>query len=73
MNAPVIEFPEALRKGNQRIPIRISNDVKHLISRMLVADPSHRISIPEILNHPWLKHEHSAFDEDHARLTRQEL
>jgi serine/threonine protein kinase len=32
----------------------ISEDVKDLIKKMLVLTPEQRISVPEILNHPWL-------------------
>lgn len=33
--------------------VHISPDCRHLISRIFVADPSKRISIPEIRNHEW--------------------
>ena len=33
--------------------IRTSNDCKDLMKRILVADPSKRISIPQIMQHPW--------------------
>ncbi|XP_058085952.1 serine/threonine-protein kinase SAPK3-like [Magnolia sinica] len=33
--------------------VRISAECKHLLSRIFVADPSTRITIPEIRNHPW--------------------
>lgn len=32
----------------------LSAESKHLISGMLVLDPKNRISIPEILSHPWM-------------------
>jgi len=35
-------------------PILISSECMDLISKMLVMDPRDRITIPEILNHPWL-------------------
>ncbi len=33
--------------------IRVSDACKDLLARILVADPNKRISIPEILEHPW--------------------
>jgi len=33
----------------------ISEEAKDLIRRMLVLTPDKRISIPEMLNHPWVK------------------
>jgi serine/threonine protein kinase len=32
----------------------LSNESKDLISKMLVLNPKDRISIPEILSHPWM-------------------
>ncbi|ESQ31171.1 hypothetical protein EUTSA_v10004469mg [Eutrema salsugineum] len=56
------EEPRDYRKTIQRIlsvkysipeDIRISPECCHLISRIFVADPATRISIPEIKNHDW--------------------
>ncbi|CAM8999513.1 unnamed protein product [Rhodiola kirilowii] len=33
--------------------VRVSNECKHLLSRIFVADPEKRITIPEIPMHPW--------------------
>ncbi|KAJ4950811.1 hypothetical protein NE237_027643 [Protea cynaroides] len=33
--------------------VRVSTDCKHLLSRIFVANPEKRITIPEIKNHPW--------------------
>ncbi|EFJ06661.1 hypothetical protein SELMODRAFT_162233 [Selaginella moellendorffii] len=33
--------------------VRISSDCRHLLSRIFVANPSKRITIPEIRRHPW--------------------
>ncbi|KAL4331999.1 hypothetical protein GQ457_07G023740 [Hibiscus cannabinus] len=33
--------------------VRVSMDCKHLLSRIFVANPDKRISIPEIRSHPW--------------------
>ncbi|CAN0877920.1 Serine/threonine-protein kinase SAPK2 [Linum grandiflorum] len=54
--------PRNFRKTIQRILsvhysipdyVRVSKDCKHLLSRIFVADPEKRISIPEIKKHPW--------------------
>ncbi|EDQ90849.1 uncharacterized protein MONBRDRAFT_36366 [Monosiga brevicollis MX1] len=37
------------------IPAFVSNECKDLISRLLVKEPSDRISLAEILAHPWLE------------------
>ncbi|WCJ43500.1 Serine/threonine-protein kinase SAPK2 [Euphorbia peplus] len=40
---------------NYSIPnhVRVSFECRHLLSRIFVANPEKRISIPEIKNHPW--------------------
>ncbi|GMN27003.1 hypothetical protein TIFTF001_001505 [Ficus carica] len=54
--------PKNFRKTIQRIMavqykipdyVHISQDCRHLLSRIFVASPSRRISIKEIKNHPW--------------------
>ncbi|KAE8706309.1 Serine/threonine-protein kinase SAPK2 [Hibiscus syriacus] len=56
------EDPRNFRKTIQRILsvhysvpdyVRLSKDCKHLLSRIFVADPVKRITIPEIKQHPW--------------------
>lgn len=56
------EEPKDFRKTIQRIlsvqysipdAVQISQECRDLISRIFVADPATRISIPEITNHPW--------------------
>ena len=42
-------------KGEFEFPVdSVSDDVKDLIRKMLVLDPCMRISIPGMLNHPWV-------------------
>ncbi len=48
-------------QGNFKYSVPISSEAKDMIERMLVVEPSKRISIPEILAHPWIK---SAVDND---------
>ncbi|KAK4488363.1 hypothetical protein RD792_004124 [Penstemon davidsonii] len=54
--------PKDFRKTIQRIlhvqyaipeHVKISEECRHLISRIFVADPAQRISIPEIRDHTW--------------------
>ncbi|URD74899.1 abscisic acid-inducible protein [Musa troglodytarum] len=33
--------------------VRVSRDCRHLLSRIFVANPEQRITVPEIKNHPW--------------------
>ncbi|KAK8268315.1 hypothetical protein V6Z12_D11G058400 [Gossypium hirsutum] len=56
------EDPKNFRKTIQRILsvhysipdyVRVSKECKHLLSRIFVAEPEKRISIPEIKQHPW--------------------
>ncbi|CAN1183004.1 Serine/threonine-protein kinase SAPK1 [Linum perenne] len=64
--------PRNFRKTIQRILsvhysipdyVRVSKECKHLLSRIFVADPEKRISIPEIRKHPWfLKNLAAEFD-----------
>jgi calcium-dependent protein kinase len=53
------EIFAAIRNGKYNIKdgpwTRISSEAKDLINRMIVTDPTERISIKEILAHPWLK------------------
>lgn len=56
------EDPRNFRKTLQRILsvsysipdyVRVSRECKHLLSRIFVANPEKRITIPEIKQHPW--------------------
>jgi len=44
-----------IMKGNFKYPVNISPEAKELIESMLIIEPEMRISIPQILRHPWLK------------------
>ncbi|KAI9730310.1 MAG: serine/threonine-protein kinase KIN2 [Claussenomyces sp. TS43310] len=43
-----------IKKGLVDYPNWLSAECKNLISRMLVTDPSHRATLHEIMNHPWM-------------------
>ncbi|KAJ3089658.1 hypothetical protein HK102_005844 [Quaeritorhiza haematococci] len=43
-----------IKNGNVEYPSHLSNECRHLISRMLVTDPSRRATIGEVKNHAWI-------------------
>ncbi len=52
----IADLHKLILKGTFDFPVdTISEEAKDLIKRMLVLTPEKRISIPEILNHPWVK------------------
>ena len=42
----------------------ISEESKDLVRKMLVLTPEERISIPDMLNHPWVKENNNSSDND---------
>jgi serine/threonine protein kinase len=42
----------------------LSLEVKNLISQMLILNPKERISIPEILSHPWMMNHDQLLGDD---------
>ncbi|CAJ0753357.1 8132_t:CDS:10 [Entrophospora sp. SA101] len=47
-----------IKKGVVEYPGWLGSDCKHLLSRMLVANPLHRASLAEVMNHPWMNKGH---------------
>ncbi|KAL1348861.1 hypothetical protein AAHE18_07G110800 [Arachis hypogaea] len=45
--------PDEPKISRRQLIINISPECRHLVSRIFVADPTQRINIPEIRNHPW--------------------
>ncbi|GAP88400.1 putative protein kinase kin1 [Rosellinia necatrix] len=43
-----------IKKGLVDYPGWLSNECRHLLSRMLVTDPKQRATMFEVMNHPWL-------------------
>ncbi|KAI1369804.1 hypothetical protein F5Y08DRAFT_2418 [Xylaria arbuscula] len=43
-----------IKKGVVDYPGWLSNECRHLLSRMLVTDPRQRATMFEVMNHPWL-------------------
>ena len=51
----VEELEKIVLAGKYNLPDEISEDAKDLLSRILNPDPTLRITINEILVHPWMK------------------
>ncbi|KAI0386412.1 hypothetical protein F5Y04DRAFT_244010 [Hypomontagnella monticulosa] len=43
-----------IKKGLVDYPSWLSNECRHLLSRMLVTDPKNRATMHEVMNHPWM-------------------
>ncbi|KAI1090448.1 Pkinase-domain-containing protein [Rostrohypoxylon terebratum] len=43
-----------IKKGLVDYPSWLSNECRHLLSRMLVTDPRQRATMHEVMNHPWM-------------------
>ncbi|KAF9646806.1 Pkinase-domain-containing protein [Thelephora ganbajun] len=43
-----------IKRGSVGYPVWLNPGCKHLLSRMLVTDPSTRATLTEVLNHPWM-------------------
>lgn len=51
----IADLHKLILKGEFEFPVdTVSDEVKDLVRRMLVLDPAKRISIPGMLNHPWV-------------------
>jgi serine/threonine protein kinase len=60
----IADLHKLILKGTFDFPVdTISEESKDLIRRMLVLTPEHRISISDILNHPWVKEANETEDE----------
>lgn len=51
----MMKMYQRIFKADYHVPSWVSGDARRLISKLLVVDPSKRISIAEILRHPWMK------------------
>lgn len=49
---------QKIKKGEYTLPFTLSKGARDLISKMLVVNPSERISASEALNHPWVAKTH---------------
>ena len=49
------ELHALIQKGEFAFPPGVSQEAQNLIERLIVVNPKQRITIPEILSHPWFK------------------
>lgn len=54
-----------IKKGLVDYPSWLSNECRHLLSRMLVTDPKQRATMHEVMNHPWMTKGYSGPPENH--------
>ena len=63
------ELHKLILSGKYTFPVELSPDAKDLIEKLLVLEPKNRLSIPEILAHPWVKdpdeEEEDSEDDEH--------
>lgn len=60
------ELHVLIKKGDYKFPVEISEESKDLIKKLLVLNPADRLSIPEILAHPWVKEDDDEEEESEA-------
>lgn len=60
------ELHVLIKKGDYKFPVEISEESKDLIRKLLVLNPEDRLSIPEILAHPWVKEDDEEEEESEA-------
>ena len=66
------ELHVLIKKGDYQFPVEISEESKDLIKKLLVLDPQDRLSIPEILAHPWVKEDEDE-EEDESEADESDL
>lgn len=49
------ELHQLILKGEFEFAQELSDDAQKIVKGMIKLEPSHRLTIPEILAHPWLK------------------
>ncbi|KIJ51156.1 hypothetical protein M422DRAFT_58800 [Sphaerobolus stellatus SS14] len=54
-----------IKRGLVEYPVWLSAECKHLLSRMLVTNPTLRANLHEVLNHPWMTRNFSGPPEPH--------
>ena len=56
------ELLDVVRSTPVEFPVRISDSAANLIRSLLRMNPKERLSIPEILAHPWMQEEEDAYE-----------
>lgn len=54
-----------IKRGLVEYPVWLSPECKHLLSRILVTNPSSRATLPEVLSHTWMTRGYSSPPESH--------
>jgi serine/threonine protein kinase len=65
------ELLKLIKKEPFKFPVEMSDDAKDLVRKLLVFDPSERLTVPEILNHPWVKEPGDTSSDDDASGTNK--
>lgn len=63
----ITKLYQKIQAGIKTLPAFLSEEAADLIKKMLVVDPKQRITVPEVLNHPWLRSRTRTF----ARINRR--
>mmetsp|Transcript_11668 Transcript_11668/g.11608 ORF Transcript_11668/g.11608 Transcript_11668/m.11608 type:complete len:124 (-) Transcript_11668:153-524(-) len=66
------ELHVLIKKGDYQFPVEISEESKDLIKKLLILNPQDRLSIPEVLAHPWVKEEEDE-EEDESEADESDL
>lgn len=66
------ELHVLIKKGDYQFPVEISEESKDLIKKLLILNPQDRLSIPEILAHPWVKEDEDE-EEDESEADESDL
>uniref|UniRef100_A0A6G1S556 non-specific serine/threonine protein kinase n=1 Tax=Aceria tosichella TaxID=561515 RepID=A0A6G1S556_9ACAR len=59
---------QKIQAGVQELPEYLSRDACDLLRKMLTVDPRYRITVRDVLSHPWLRNRNSNFTRIHRRL-----
>ena len=63
----ITDLHKLILKGDFEFPVEsVSAEVKDLVRKMIVLDASKRISIPQMLNHPWVADVERGFGDSEA-------
>lgn len=66
------ELHVLIKKGDYQFPVEISEESKDLIQKLLILNPQDRLSIPEVLAHPWVKEDEDE-EEDESEADESDL
>lgn len=64
----VTKLYQQIKSGLRSLPSFLSPEASDLIRKMLTIDPKHRITVRQVLAHPWLRNKASSFGRINRRL-----